>query len=254
MDLADEESKSNNDEDIYSDFPLISIYNKFPLASKDSSGNIIKDDKYIYICGKMFKHSSQAKYNFPACEFYLYSPNTNELYHSNMNSEDCFTNTLQWNYKLFKNIRECLTNSEVNFKRYYFIINNSSSREKASKEKDDLEIEANRIYLELHFFIKKKDIVSFRLLLEEIIENEPYLYFIDKVIKLDNEYVEELEKKKRKKYKQDKELEEIKVNIKQKNDVYEKKIKEMIIKFKLLKKSKMEETKKLELKLKNNEK
>lgn len=255
MDSNDEESK-NNYEDSNSNFPLITIFNKLPLSSKDSFGNIIKKDKYIYICGKMFSHSLLAKYNFPACDFQIYCQENNQLYHSNMNSEDCFTNTLKWNYKLFKNIRECLTNSEINIKKYYFAINNSSSRENSSKEKekDELGFESNKNYLELHFFVKKRDIVAFRLLLEEIIVNEPYLYFINQIIELDNNYEEDLLKKKMKQFKQNKEIKEIENNIKEINDGYENKTKEILIKFNMLNKCKLEEEKRLKIKLKDNKK
>lgn len=259
MESNDEESKNNNEDNDTSRFPLINIYNKISILSKDSSGNLLKDKKDVYICGKMSSHASDIKYNFQACNFHIYIPADNTLYYSNMNSEDCFTNTLKWNYKLFKNIRECLTNSEVNLRRYYFIINNSSrdnsSKEKdRDKDKDDLELEANKNYLELHFYLKKRDIVVFRLLLEEIIQNDPYIYFINQVIIMDNNCEEELLVKKKKKFKQDNEIKEIKNKIKEINDEYEKKTKEMIIKFNLLNKSKIKEEKNLLIKLKKNKK
>lgn len=256
MDTNDEESLNNNNEYANSILPLIHIFNKFPLCSKDSTGKIVKEEKYIYICGKMFSHSLLAKYNFPACDFQIYEQNNNQLYHSNMNSEDCFTNSLKWNFKLFKNIRNCLTNSEINIKKYYFSINNASSRENSSKEKekDELGIESNKNYLELHFFVKSRDIVAFRLLLEEIIVNEPFFYFINQIIEMDNNYEEDLLKKKFKKFKQDKEIKEIENTLKEMNDESEKKTKEMIIKFNKLNKSKIEEEKKLKIKLKGNKK
>ena len=259
MDSNDEESTNNKIETDNSILPLISIYNKFYLCSKDSSGNIIKEkNKLIYICGKMFSHTLLAKYNFPACDFYLYSKEKNNLYHSSMNSEDCFTNSLKWNYKLFKNIRDCLINSEINIKKYYFAINNSSSRENSSKEKvrekDELGMESNNNYLELHFLVKKKDIVAFRLLLEEIIINDPHLHFIGQVIELDNKIEDDLIEKKKKKFRQDKEIKEIENIIKENNDKYEKKTKEMIIKFNMLNSSKVEEEKRLKKKLNVNKK
>ena len=92
MDSSGEESKNIKN----FNFPLINIFNKISLYSKDSSGQLINNNKFIYICGKMFRHISLAdketcKYSFPACNFYIYSPDNNSLYHSNMNSEDCFT-------------------------------------------------------------------------------------------------------------------------------------------------------------------
>ena len=195
MDSNDEESKNLNDDES-SNFPLINIYNKIQLSIKDSSDNLqLNENNYIYICGKMFNHSSLAKYSFEACEFYLYSPTEKKLYHSLMNSEDCFSNAIKWNKKLFKNIRECLTKDDINLKKYYFIINNNG---KESKEKEDLILENNKTYLELHFFAKKKDVVSFRLLLEEIIQNDIDIFFMNQVLMLDNECEEDLLAKKRK--------------------------------------------------------
>ena len=232
--------------------PIITIYNKFPIFPKDSKGHISKDNySSIYICGKMLSHTLLAKYNFPACDFYFYSPEGNNLYHSSMDSEECFTNSLKWNYKLFKNIRDCLINPEINLNKYYFQINNSNNRENSSKEKerDELGMESNNNYLELHFLVKKKDIVAFRLLLEEIVVNEPNLYFINQVIELDSKNENDLNEKKKKKFKQDNEIKEINYKIKNINDDYEKKAKEMIIKFNMLNKSKIEEERRLENKL-----
>ena len=251
MDSNDEESKNLNDDES-SNFPLINIYNKIQLSIKDSSGNLqLNENNYIYICGKMFNHSSLAKYSFEACEFYLYSPTEKKLYHTLMNSEDCFSNAIKWNKKLFKNIRECLTKDDINLKKYYFIINNNG---KESKEKEDLILENNKTYLELHFFAKKKDVVSFRLLLEEIIQNDIDIFFMNQVLMLDNEYEEDLLAKKKKKFKQDNELNEVENYIKGINDNYEKKTKEILIKFNKLNKSKIEEEKQLKIKLENSKK
>ena len=251
MDSNDEESKNIFDEES-SNFPLINIYNKIQLSIRDSSGNLnINDNNYIFICGKMFSHTSLAKYSFEACEFYLYFPSEKKLYHSLMNSEDCFSNAIKWNKKLFRNIRECLTKDDINLKKYYFIINNNA---KESKEKEDLIMENNKTYLELHFFVKKKDIVAFRLLLEEIIQNDIDIFFLNQVMMIDNECEEDLLLKKKKKSKQDNELKEVENYIKGINDNYENKTKEILIKFNKLNKSKIEEKEKLEVKLENSKK
>ena len=251
MDSNDEDSKNIFDESS-SNFPLINIYNKISLITKDSSDNLISDEsKYIYICGKMFSHTSLAKYSFEACEFYLYSPYDNKLYHSSMKSEDCFSNAIKWNIKLFKNIRDCLTNDEIDLKKYYFTINNNAS--KYSKEKEDLIFENNK-YLELHFIVKKKDIVAFRLLLEEKILNDKDIFFMNQVMMIDNECEEDLLIKKKKKYKQDNEINEAEKFIKGINDKYEKMTKEMLIKFNKLNKSKIEEEEKLKLQLEKSQK
>ena len=251
MDSNDEESKNIFDEES-SNFPLMNIYNKIPLSIRDSSGNLnINDNNYIFICGKMFSHTSLAKYSFEACEFYLYFPSEKKLFHSLMNSEDCFSNAIKWNKKLFRNIRECLTKEDIKLKKYYFIINNNA---KESKEKEDLIMENNKTYLELHFFVKKKDIVAFRLLLEEIVQNDIDIFFLNQVMMIDNECEEDLLLKKKKKFKQDNELKEVENYIKGINDNYENKTKEILIKFNKLNKSKIEEKEKLEVKLENSKK
>ena len=102
--------------------------------------------------------------------------------------------------------------------------------------------------------VKKRDIVAFRLLLEEIIQNDNDLFFMNQVILIDNECEEELMEKKKKKYKQDLELNEIQNYIKGINDNYEKKTKEILIKFNKLNKSKIEEEEKLKIKLEQSQK
>ena len=77
---------------------------------------------------------------------------------------------------------------------------------------------------------------------------------MNQVLMLDNECEEELLMKKKKKYKQDKELKEVEDYIKGINDNYEKKTKEILIKFNKLNKSKKEEEKKLKIKLENSKK
>jgi hypothetical protein len=56
-----------------------------------------------------------------------------------------------------------------------------------------------KTYLELHFFAKKKDVVAFRLLLEEIIQNDIDIFFMNQVLMLDNECEEDLLLKKKEK-------------------------------------------------------
>ena len=71
---------------------------------------------------------------------------------------------------------------------------------------------------------------------------------------MDNKIEDDLIQKKKKKFKQDKEIKEIENIIKENNDKYEKKTKEMIIKFNMLNKSKIEEEKRLKNKLSVNKK
>ena len=244
MELNDEVSIQKPDDDFQSNFPTINIYNKLKLLN----------DKIIYICGKMHNHTSLAKYDFNACDFYLFIPEDNKLYHSSMNSQDCFTNSFKWNYKYFSKVRECLTNKKINLKKYYFTINELSVNLDISNKDECLELESNinNKYLELHFLVKEKDIVAFRLLLEEIIQNEPYNFFIKQVIILDNEYEEKYFLKEKKQYVQKKEISDISMSIKNETEKFENNVKEAFIKFNKLNNAKIKNSKILGKQLKNN--
>lgn len=119
---------------------------------------------------------------------------------------------------------------------------------------EDLIMENNKTYLELHFIVKKKDIVTFRLLLEEIIQNDNDIFFLNQVIMIDKECEEDLLNKKKKQFKQENEINEVESYIKGINDNYDKKTKEILIKFNKLNKSKIEEEEKLKIKLENSQK
>lgn len=244
MELNDEVSIPKSEDDTQSNFPVINIYNKLTLLN----------DKIIYICGKMFSHTSLAKYDFNACDFYLFIPEDNKLYHSSMNSEDCFTNSFKWNYKYFSKVRDCLTNIKINLKKYYYKINELSINLDTSNKDECLELESNinNKYLELHFLVKEKDIVAFRLLLEEIIQNEPYDYFIKQLILLDNEYEEKYFLKEKKQYAQKKEISDISMSIEKENEKFENKVKEIFVKFNKLNNTKIKNSKKLEKELNEN--
>ena len=77
---------------------------------------------------------------------------------------------------------------------------------------------------------------------------------MNQVMMLDNECEEELLIKKKKQFKQDNEIKEVENYIKGINDNYEKKTKEMLIKFNKLNKSKIKEEEKLKIKLEKNDK
>jgi hypothetical protein len=118
-------------------FEEISIFNNIKIK------NYLSEDfgdqgSRIFICGKMYEHSFQAKYSFKACEFLIYSPYNNKLYFTENISRDCFTDSLKWNFNFFKKIRLCLETSET-IKDTYFSINHEKN-EKSSR----IEVELNK--------------------------------------------------------------------------------------------------------------
>jgi hypothetical protein len=167
-----------------------------------------------------------------------------------MNSNDYFTNTLKWTSNFFKRIRASL-NSKNQSKKFYFIISEINDN-----NNDDIEIN-NKKFFELHFIIKKQDITSFRLLLEEIVENEPNIFFSNKIMELNKELEDRVREKEDKYFKKENSINEIENNIKEKEDNFKIKKNEMITKFYLLideKNKKIEKLQKESKKTKQNKK
>ena len=222
--MNDNSDLSNDTKDENLHFNTIGIINKIQLKKK--LNNKLENDKIIYISGKMYSHTTVGNYLFQACDFYLFSSEDNKLYHSIMNSNDCFTNTLKWTSNFFKRIRASL-NSKNQSKKFYFIISEINDN-----NNDDIEIN-NKKFFELHFIIKKQDITSFRLLLEEIVENEPNIFFSNKIMELN------------------KELED---RVREKEDNFKNKKNEMITKFYLLIDEKNQKIEKLQKETKKQNK
>ena len=246
--MNDNSDLSNDTKDENLHFNTIGIINKIQLKKKIN--NQLENDKIIYISGKMYSHTTVGNYLFQACDFYLFSSEDNKLYHSIMNSNDCFTNTLKWTSNFFKRIRASL-NSKNQSKKFYFIISEINDN-----NNDDIEIN-NKKFFELHFIIKKQDITSFRLLLEEIVENEPNIFFSNKIMELNKELEDRIREKEDKYFKKENSINEIENNIKEKEDNFKIKKNEMITKFYLLideKNKKIEKLQKESKKTKQNKK
>ena len=235
--MNDNSDLSNDNKDEILHFNTIGIINKIQLKKKIN--NQLENDKIIYISGKMYSHTTVGNYLFQACDFYLFSSEDNKLYHSIMNSNDCFTNTLKWTSNFFKRIRASL-NSKNQTKKFYFIISEINDN-----NNDEIEIN-NKKYFELHFIVKKQDITSFRLLLEEIVENEPNIFFSNKIIELNKELEDRVREKEEQYFKKEDSINEIENNIKEKEDNFKIKKNEMITKFYLLIEEKNKKIEKLQ--------
>ena len=133
--------------------------------------------------------------------------------------------------------------------KYYFIINNPLE---GAQSHDYMETNLSKIYLELHFLGRDKDVVAFKLLLEDYVKLDPYYYFFSKVSQLDTEDEKELLEKERKKYQQEKEIIELNVSISDIEIKSKIEMKENFVKFYLLNRTKVE--KKFELQHEYDEK
>ena len=128
-------------------------------------------------------------------------------------------------------------------KRYYFIINNPIE---GSNKNDYFETNYNKIYLELHFLGKDKDVVAFKLLLEDNVKLDPYYFFLTKVTQIDNIDENNLLEKEKKKFQQEKEIIELNNSISEMEIKNKIEIKEKFIKFYLLNRTKIEKKYELE--------
>lgn len=156
-------------------------------------------DKEIFICGKMFEHLTQAKYSFKACEFFIYLPYESEkLYHSEMYSDDCFNSELKWNNKFFKKIRKYINNSEMLNNRGFFSISKYTTNKKDYEDSFGIEGEKDKLLLKLHLFIDSKEYIAFRLIMVKYITDKPEDILFGKLLQLDREENENINKIKEK--------------------------------------------------------
>ena len=134
---------------------------------------------------------------------------------------------------------------DIDKKRYYFIINNPID---GATKNDYLEgnYSYNKINLELHFLGKDKDVVAFKLVLEDIVKLDPYYFFISKVVQIDNENETNLLTNEKKKYQQEKEIIELNKTIAETEVKNKIELKENFIKFYLLNRTKIEKKYELE--------
>ena len=227
--MINDNDDTHNDNDNENHLDTIRIFNTLHIVISKQEVND------VYICGKMFSHSTLAHYSFKACEFYIYDPNVNCLYHSIMNSEQCFTNAIKWTFSLFKRIRNALVNppSPKKSKKMYFTIVTRYNEMNDDVREDEIG-SVEKKYLELHFVKDKDDIIVFRLLLQAIVEENPFVFMLEKGIMLDKEEDEVLMSKCARFSNKVNEIERIESEISENEKMYEKKQKEMIVKFYLL--------------------
>ena len=189
-----------------------------------------------------------------------------------MQSEDCFTNILKWNQNFFNKIRIAFLDSS-SFKSGHFGIYFEEKNEKNKKKLEieinvvhdqlnkalesddiyqdldlgiDLEYEIKKKILELHFNVENKDITAFSLDLTEVYDENPLKTLMEKV--QEYEKVENLKlMNKQKMFCQNEiEIEKVKSELKEKEELCEKKKREYVYKFNLLYKEKNKKIKEFE--------
>lgn len=215
----------------------------------------IKIRYHAFLCGTLFQHSTHIKYSFKACEFLVYIPETNMLYHSEMNSEECFTNSLKWNYNFFKKIRLCLFEPEKTKNTYFTIVNisidnsetkilnlesnsNNNNYNDYSNNQNEFELNCleseSKMFLEMHFIVDGKDITAFRLLLTKFLSDEPYITILNKALEFENEENDSITKKQEILYNKQKECEDFALEITKNEDSFKERKKQYLYKFYLL--------------------
>ncbi len=218
---------------------LIDIKNETDnnINNTNNTNNI---NNQAFLCGKMNEHSIQAKYDFKACEFYIYIPSKRTIFYSEMQSEDCFTNSLKWNYNFFKKLRLCLQTSD-NIKNTYFSFNYLDEKDKgicSSPDTDDFIIPERQICFELHFVVDTQDITAFKLILKPLIDDNPYQTILNHALELDKIETDKLSNKQIKLYEREMETERMNNEIKLAEDGLAERKKEYMSKFYYLNKEK----------------
>lgn len=241
------------------------------IRVKSFLGEVLPNDQKIFICGKMFEHSTLTKYYFKSSEFLVYCPFNNKLYSSEMYSDDSFSDSLKWNNNYFKKIRACLDSSEW-IKNTYFIIsyednNNIKSMENTAENnndiiidneleiqevntevvnKDEIDIDKemnnnfikDKMYLELHFIVESHDIVAFKLLLQEYKEDKPQFVILNKLLDYDKSESQIYNQKIDKTIKLEEEINKMEKEINIEKDQLEMRKKQYLYKFYYLNKEK----------------
>jgi len=251
LDLKNDDSKIKMMEEfhIFSKFILKNYLNS-EFTESDTKDNLNK----AVICGVFYSHKSNNKYNFPACDFMIFYPalKTN-LFYSEMNSEECFSNTLKWNENFFKKIR--LSFIENISKNSYFGIYYERDQEKNNKNKqqeiqtinkenemeDDLfkdfdfgyeNISENKKkFLELHININNQDVIAFRLNLREVFDENPLNTMMKRVIEYEKKETFNYLSKMKIYSENEIEIENLKNSLEKKEKLLEKRKREYLYKF-----------------------
>lgn len=239
---------------------------------KDYLGEDCKENEKIFLCGKMYEHTIISKHNFKACEFLIYIPRIKKLFHSEMDSLDCFSSSLKWTLNFFKKIRLCLDTPE-GIKNTYFSINYEQknadkmivelesetlpctiSPSQVPEEDLNQEFVERKIYLELHFLVESQDIIAFRLKLDHILEDKPEMVIMSKFMEYEKLENENLLKKQQKTYELDKEIFKMEKEISIANENLEKRKKQYVYKFYYLNKEKTKKINELTTAIKKEKK
>lgn len=226
------------DNDADNHFETFAICNRVKLKSYLNREEDNSREAEAFICGKMFSHSAIVKYSFKACDFFIYVSKYNALFHSEMNSENCFSDALKWTPNFFKRIRACL-NSSNEKKNSFFTIAHADENNKLKPNDDGDNIETSKaMYFELHFVLDTEDIAAFRLQLEMIIEDQPQLFLMNKIIAIDKEEEEELKAEHERYFNKQIEICKLEKEIERNKKDYANKEKDCLYKFYLLNKEK----------------
>jgi hypothetical protein len=242
------------------------------LNLKSYLGDDCKENEKIFVCGKMYDHPIISKHQFKACEFLIYLPRIKKLFHSEMESLDCFSNSLKWTLNFFKKIRLCLDTPE-GVKNTYFSINYEQKKDEKNGMIIDLESETlpstinhvqdedlshefteRKIYLELHFLVESQDIIAFRLRLDHILEDKPEMVIMNKFLEYEKLENEKLLKKQEKSYELEKEICKMEKEISLANENLEKRKKQYVYKFYYLNKEKSKKINELSTAIKKEKK
>jgi hypothetical protein len=206
-------------------------------------------DKEVFICGKMFEHLTQAKYSFKACEFFIYLPlEVNKLYHSEMYSDDCFNSELKWNNKFFKKVRKLINNSELLNKQEFFSISKFNTKDKEVEDSFGIEGEKDKLILQLHLFVDSKDYIAFRLIMVKYITDNPETVLFGKLLELDREENENINKIKEKNINALQEINKYEKDMRKREEEFDNERKSYIYKFSLLNEEKEKKIRELKQK------
>jgi hypothetical protein len=224
---------------------------------KSYLGVCSKENEKVVLCGKMNEHSIlNSRQSFKACDFLIYLPSVGKLFHSEMESLDCFTGSLKWNLNFFKKVRLCLETPE-GVKNTNFSINYEQKEEKGGiildsldnsvlksepqeqiEISDEIEFTERKMYLELHFIVETQDIIAFRLKLNHLLQDNPQLLLMNKFLEFEKIENDKLMKKQQKSYEYDMDISRMEKEINKANENLEKKKKQYLFKFYYLNKEK----------------
>jgi len=231
------------------------------LDNEFSESEIQNNLNKAIICGKFFSHKLNNKYNFHACDFIVYYPAyKNNLFYSEMKSEECFTNSLKWNENFFKKIRFALSEGVSKTNCYFGIYYEREESKNNTNENNNIQENSNKIendndeedlfkdfdfgdektflnkkkFLELHINISNQDIIAFRLDLKEVYDENPLNTIMSRLIEYEKSETLNIINKQRTLSENEIEIEKLKKILEKKEKLLEKQKREFLYKFYLL--------------------